>query len=125
MTVNCFSPLTPIIPALTVHSPVSPIIPALTRTPGGGGQKPLLQSPLPLLALCRLCRSLPRPSRGGQSFHCQPQQLLLLYLSMAGRRRFAVRRLAAIKACSCHLPRSAGSLAPFPSLLGRLHCYSR
>jgi hypothetical protein len=30
-------PLSPIIPALTVHSPVTPIIPALTRTPRGEG----------------------------------------------------------------------------------------
>ncbi len=36
-TVNCFSPLTPIIPAHTRCSPVSPIIPALTKNTGGWG----------------------------------------------------------------------------------------
>ncbi len=36
-TMNCFSPLTPIIPAHTRRSPVSPIIPALTQNMGGGG----------------------------------------------------------------------------------------
>src|SRR5208283_2336166 len=35
--VNCFSPLTPIIPAHTRRSPISPIIPALTKNMGGGG----------------------------------------------------------------------------------------
>jgi hypothetical protein len=34
LVADCLFPLTPIIPALTVHSPVSPITPALTRPQG-------------------------------------------------------------------------------------------
>jgi len=37
ITVDCLSPLSPIIPAHPGGSPVTPIIPALTHTPGGGG----------------------------------------------------------------------------------------
>ncbi len=48
-TMNCFSPLTPIIPVHPRHSPVSPIIPVHTQKQGGGAVSCRMCSPITLL----------------------------------------------------------------------------
>jgi|SRR5208282_2735630 len=46
LTLDCFSPLTPIIPVHPRHSPVSPIIPVHTQKQGGGRASRTMSSPL-------------------------------------------------------------------------------